>query len=518
MFKGILKSILISVVLCGLLFAAEPVDLQAIQKIKDEGVKNSHVMETLSYLTDVYGPRLTGSPDLKEAADWAVKQLKEWGIKNAIIEDWGTFGRGWKNNKVYAEMTTPRYMPLIAYPKTWTNSTDGIINGSPYLLDIESADELEAITDTLIGAIIMLGKPREWEPSFKTDARRYDDEELAGIAAAPDPGAKSPWADRRKEFKRYRDLRKKTEKFLTEKEVGVILEPSQREHGTVRVHKGGSYKLGEEPALPALVVSNEQYGRIYRILQKDIPVTMQIDVQNTFYEKDTIAFNVIAEIPGNDRKLEDEMVMLGAHLDSWHAGTGATDNGGNCAVVMEAMRILKTIGVKPRRTIRMALWSGEEQGYLGSRGYLAKHYGDRKTMELKDAHKDFSVYFNLDNGTGKIRGIYLQENDAARPIFEAWLKPFNDMGAEVVTIKNTSGTDHIPFNEIGLPGFQFIQDPIDYMTRTHHTNMDVYEHVVAGDAMQASVILASFVYHAAMRDAKIPRKPLPEPKEKDPWE
>ncbi len=455
---------------------------------------------------------------MREAADWTVKQLKEWGINQATIEDWGSFGRGWKNNKVYAEMTTPRYMPLIAQPKAWTKSTDGVISGSPYLLEIESADELTAISDTLTGAIIMLGKPREWSPKFKDDARRYTDEELAEIAAAPEPGAKSRWADYRKQYRECRALRKEIDKFLIEQNVGVILEPSEREHGTVRAHRGGSYKLNEDIALPNLVVSNEQYGRMYRILKKEHPLTMQIDIQNTFFERDTIAFNVIAEIPGSDRKLEDEVVMLGAHLDSWHAGTGATDNGGNCAIVMEAIRILKAIGVKPRRTIRMALWSGEEQGYLGSRGYLAKHYGDRKTMELKDMHKDFSVYFNLDNGTGKIRGIYLQENDAVRPIFEAWLKPFNDMGANVVTIKNTTGTDHIPFNEIGLPGFQFIQDPIDYMPRTHHTNMDVYEHVIPGDAMQASVILASFAYHAAMRDAKIPRKPLPEPKPKDPWE
>jgi Zn-dependent M28 family amino/carboxypeptidase len=313
-------------------------------------------------------------------------------------------------------------------------------------------------------------------------------------------------------------LRKKIFALLEEKKVGVIIEASEREYGTIRVYSGGSYKMSEEPGLPDLVISNEQYGRIYRILKKNLPVTLEVNTKNTFFETDTIAFNVIAEIPGTDRKLEDEIVMLGAHLDSWHPGTGATDNAGNCAVVMEAMRILKALDVKPRRTIRMALWSGEEQGYLGSRGYLEKHYGDRTTMTLKEAHKDFSVYFNLDNGNGKIRGIYLQENDAARPIFEAWLKPFNDMDATVVSIQNTSGTDHIPFNEIGLPGFQFIQDPIDYMSRTHHTNMDVYEHIIAGDAMQSAVILATFVYHAAMRDKKIPRKTLPEPKPKDPWD
>jgi carboxypeptidase Q len=295
----------------------------------------------------------------------------------------------------------------------------------------------------------------------------------------------------------------------------VILQASERENGTVRVYGGGSRQIGDNKGVANLVVSNEHYGRIYRMIKKNIPVELTISVKNTFFENDSLGFNVIAEIPGTDKK--NEVVMLGGHLDSWHTGTGATDNAASCAVAMEVLRIFKEIGVKPRRTIRLALWSGEEQGYLGSRGYLANHYGDRTTMELKSAHKDFSVYFNMDNGAGKFRGIYLQGNDAARPIFEAWFKPFKDLGAETISIRNTSGTDHIPFNELGLPGFQFIQDPIDYMTRTHHTNMDVYEHVIPGDVMQAAVIMSSFVYHAAMRDGRFPRKPLPEPQPENRW-
>ncbi|TFG98822.1 MAG: M20/M25/M40 family metallo-hydrolase, partial [Calditrichales bacterium] len=306
--------------------------------------------------------------------------------------------------------------------------------------------------------------------------------------------------------------------FLENENIGVILEASEREHGTARVYRGGSYDLDKEPGLPNLVVSNEQYGRLYRIAKKNIPVNLNINIQNKFYEEDTVAFNVIAEIPGTDKKLKKEVVLLGGHLDSWHTGTGATDNAAASAVMMEALRILKALGIQPKRTIRLGLWSGEEQGYLGSRGYLAKHYGESLTMELKPEHKDFSVYFNLDNGAGKIRGIYLQGNDAARPIFEAWFKPFNDMGAETVTIQNTSGTDHIPFNQLGLPGFQFIQDPIDYMNRTHHTNMDVYEHVIAGDVIQSAIIVATFAYHAAMREGQFPRQPLPEPRKKSSWE
>jgi hypothetical protein len=468
-------------------------------------------METISYLTDVYGPRLSGSPEYKEAANWAINRLKEWGIKNAKLEEWGTFGRGWSMEHISAAMTSPRYMPLIAYPTAWTKSTDGELSGSPILLEIDSEEQLEAYNDSLSGAIVMLGKPRKWEPKFEAEAKRHSEERLAEIASAPEPGKKSPWADRRKEWMAKRALNRKIQQFLKNKNVGVVLRASEREHGTIRAYSRGGYKMNEEPGVPSILISNEQYGRIYRILEKKILVTLKVNVQNKIFEDDTLGYNLIAELPGTDGSLDDEVVMLGGHLDSWHAGTGATDNAASCAVAMEAVRILKKIGVKPRRTIRLALWGGEEQGYLGSRGYLAKHYGDTKTMELKEAHEDFSVYFNLDNGAGKIRGIYLQKNDAARPIFEAWLKPFHDMGATVVTIRNTSGTDHIPFNELGLPGFQFIQDPIDYMPRTHHTNMDVYEHVIAGDVMQASMIMATFVYHAAMRDEKIPRKPLPEP-------
>ena len=517
MLKNGLRVILILCIMTSFVLAQSTVDLNIVHKIKMEGLQNSQIMQTISYLTDVYGPRLTGSPELREAAEWARDQMKEWGIKDVKLEDWGTFGRSWTMEKVSVHMISPRYAPLIAYPKAWTRSTDGVVTGTPVLMDIESAEQLEAFKDSLQDAIVMMGEPQEWSPKFEPDASRYDEEKLAELIAAPEPGAKSPWADRRKEWMARRALYRKISQFLAEEKVAVILEPSQREHGTVRVYTRGGYKLDEELDIPTVVVSNEQYGRIYRIMEKNIPVTLEINIKNAISTNDSIGFNVIAEIPGTDSDLEDQVVMLGGHLDSWYAGTGATDNASSCAVAMEAMRILKKIGIKPRRTIRMALWSGEEQGYLGSRAYLENHYGDRKTMKLKPAHKDFSVYFNLDNGAGKIRGIYLQDNDAARPIFEEWFKPFHDMGAETITIRNTSGTDHIPFNEIGLPGFQFIQDPIDYMTRTHHTNMDVYEHVIPGDVMQAAVIMASFVYNASMMNAQFPRKPLPEPQGDNSW-
>jgi hypothetical protein len=493
--------------------AQEPVDLYVITQIKSEGFENSQVMESLSYLTDVYGPRLTNSPNFKAASQWAVEKLTEWGLVNAHLEPWGTFGRGWAVERFSLEMVAPQYLNMIAYPKAWTPGTQGQITGEPILVDVKSEEEFEKYRGTLNGAIVMLKPDRNAETHFEADAKRYTEEDLAELAEAPEPGARPSWYERIKEFRKRRAFRKKISKFFKEEGVAVVLEPSQREDGTIRVGSGGSYKINAEPSLPALVVGIEHYWRVVRLLEKDIPVKLEIDIKARFFEDDSLGYNVIAEIPGTDKRLKDEVVMLGGHLDSWHAGTGATDNAAGSAVSLEAVRILKAIGVKPRRTIRIALWSGEEQGILGSKAYVEKHFGDRKTMKLKPEHDKFSAYFNLDNGSGKIRGIYLQGNDAVRPIFEAYLKPFHDLGATTVTIRNTGGTDHLSFNAVGLPGFQFIQDPLDYRTRTHHTNMDVYDHVQKSDLMQASVIVASFVYHTAMRDEKLPRKPLPKPKE-----
>ena len=489
----------------------EPIDWEAVQRIRMEGFQNSKVMETLSYLTDVYGPRLTNSPNYMKAAEWAKKTLSEWGLENARLEPWGTFGRGWSLEKLSVEMLEPQYTPIIAYPKAWTAGTQGTVTGTPVLVQIQEEKDIEKYRGKLQGKIVMVREARELELKFEAEARRHDEASLEKLFTAPEPGRRSPWYARRAEYLRQRRLMRKVQKFLREEGVAVMLEPSRRNYGIVRVHRGGSFKINEDPGIPSLVVAAEHYNRIVRLLEKDIPVKLAIQIETKFHEEDSLGYNIIAEIPGTDRKLKKELVMLGAHFDSWHAGTGTTDNAAGCAVVMEAVRILKAIGVKPRRTIRIALWGGEEQGLLGSRGYVEKHFAERKTMTLKPAHALLSAYFNLDNGTGKIRGIYLQGNDAVRPIFEAWLRPFHDLGATTVTIRNTGGTDHLSFDAVGLPGFQFIQDPIDYSTRTHHTNMDVYDHALKSDLMQASVIMASFVYHAAMRDEKLPRKPLPKP-------
>jgi len=360
---------------------------------------------------------------------------------------------------------------------------------------------------------VLAQKPREAGTHFEADAQRHDEKKLEELSQAPELGAANPFAARMQEFRAQRALREKMDKFLREEGVAVVLQPSRGEHGTIFTGGAGSRNVGAAPGFPTMVVAIEHYSRVWRLTEKGISVKLEINIKNRFYEEDSLGYNVIAEIPGTDKKLKDEVVMLGGHLDSWHSGTGTTDNAVGCAVAMEAVRILKALGVQPRRTIRVALWSGEEQGLLGSRGYVKKHFADPAVMQPTPEHEKFAGYFNLDNGTGKIRGVYLQGNDMVRPIFEAWLKPFNDLGAKTLTIRDTGGTDHLSFDAVGLPGFQFIQDEIDYDTRTHHTNMDVFDHAIKGDLMQASVIMASFVYHTAMREEKLPREQMPKPQQ-----
>jgi hypothetical protein len=496
----------------------ERVDLQAVHKIKMEGFQNSQVMETMRYLTDVYGPRLTNSPQMMKALRWSRDQLTEWGMANAKLESWGTFGMGWSTDGFSIEMVEPTYMNIIAHPKAWTAGTDGVVEGTPIVInpdEIKSAEDLEKYRGKLGDGILLVGKMEIPETSFEVLAKRHDAESLEELAMAPDARG-GPSRNRRArfaEFRRRRMLRNQMNAFMKEEGVKVLLEPSGRNYGVVRLGSGGSREMGSEPAVPQLVLAVEHYNRIARLIEMGKPVKLRINIKNQFHTEDSLGYNVVAEIPGTDKKLAKELVMLGAHIDSWHAGTGATDNAAGSAVMLEVMRILKAIDAKPRRTIRIALWTGEEQGLLGSRGYVGEHFGDRQTMELKPDWKSFSGYFNLDNGTGRIRGVYLQGNDAIRPIFEAWLKPFNDLGANTLTIRNTGGTDHLSFDAVGLPGFQFIQDPVEYGTRTHHTHLDVYDHIQEADLKQAAVIIASFVYHTAMREAKLPRKPKPKPQQ-----
>ncbi|MBC7920714.1 MAG: M20/M25/M40 family metallo-hydrolase [Ferruginibacter sp.] len=492
---------------------SESVDREVIHKIKQEGLKNSQVMETAFYLTDVNGPRLSGSTGLKKAYAWTRKQLEGWGLSNAAIEPWGDFGRGWETQKCYVAMTAPYYQTLIATPKAWTPGTNGLIKGKPVFIKINSEGDFDQYKGKLKGKIVVTALNTPLKTTFEADAKRHQEEDLEKLAKYPDGSDNSGWTPERiAEYRTRAALRTKLSEFLLAEGVVAILGSRGGAHGTMFTSNGAAYDPQAKPALPELEMAAEHCARLVRLLEANIDAEVEMDVQNSFLVEDLRGYNVVAEITGTDKTLKSELVMLGGHLDSWHAATGATDNAAGCAVMMEAVRILKAIGAQPKRTIRIALWGSEEQGLFGSRNYVKNHFGDPETMALRPDHKKLAGYFNLDNGTGKIRGVYLQENDAVYPIFEQWLAPFHDLGAKTLTNRNTGGTDHLSFDAVGLPGFQFIQDGIDYNTRTHHTNMDTYDRLQKEDLMQASVIVASFVYHTAMRNEKLPRKPLPKAK------
>jgi len=492
--------------------AQETTNPAVIAQIKVEGFQRSQVMETLSWLTDVYGPRLTGSPGLKRAADWARDQLTKWGIEHAALEPYGNIGRGWALERFDIQMTGPQWMRITGYPRAWSPATPAPIVGTPTVVDIDKKEDYAKYRGKLRGLIVMDGRPDPLDIGFSPEASRYTDAELKKDEGAIDPapmrhGEPSPktfWEEN-DEFDKYLGELVERWKFFADEGVAAVVSPSSIRED-VRVD--GFYDKQWHPAYPGFVISREHYGRIMRMLDKKIPVTLSLSVAATFTDN-VEGFNVVGEIPGGDKA--DEVVMLGGHFDSWHSGTGATDNGAGSAVAMEAIRILKAINVKMRRTVRLALWTGEEQDYFGSLGYVEKHFGNVTTIALKPEHAKLAAYFNLDNGAGRIRGINLQGNEAARPIFEAWFQPFHYLGADTVTTLNTGGTDHMAFDALGLPGFQFIQDELNYETRTHHSNLDVYEEAVPDDLKQAAVIMATFVYNAAMRDEMIPRKALPKP-------
>ncbi|MFD2245883.1 M28 family metallopeptidase [Pontibacter ruber] len=492
----------------------EPLDQQMVERIKQEGLQNSKVMETAFYLTDVNGSRLSGSSGLKRANEWTKNKLEAWGLKNARVEEWGEFGKGWEYEKSYIAMTAPYYQQIIATPKAWTPGTNGLVKAQAVLVNVEKEEDLAKYKGQLQGKIVLTPLSREAKTTFEADARRHSEEDLTKMAAPAEQNANGGQNRRSEEWRAMMALRAKVAEMVKAEGAVAILNSSGRGgmHGTHFTSNGAPYAKDAKPGLPELEMGLEDYGRIVRLLQAGQKVELEMETKTRFLEDDLKGYNVIAEIPGTDRKLKNEIVMVGAHIDSWHGSTGATDNAAGVAVMMEAMRILQELGVKPKRTIRIGLWGSEEQGLHGSRGYVKKNLGDPATMKLTKDHEKFSAYYNLDNGTGRIRGIYAQGNEAAAPIFEAWLAPFHDMDAKTVTLRNTGGTDHLSFDALGLPGFQFIQDPIDYGTRTHHTNQDSYDRLQADDLKQASVIVATFVYHTAMRDKKMPRKELPKAK------
>ena len=511
----------------------EKVDLETISRIRYEGFRNSKVMELASGLMDSIGERLTGSPNMKRANEWTRDQLTAMGLSNAHLESWGPFGRGWANQYVNARMTSPDVVPLIAYAKAWTPGTNGVVTGKCIRVTIEKKEDFEKYRGKLAGMIVIAGSDADVKPITELPYKRLSDDDLAKTSEYEIPGERPPF--RTSEIARRRQFQKDLNQFYADEKVLAVIDHSRGTSGggTVFVQSGGSYKPGETTTVPQLTMASEHWSRIARLLQQKKDVALELNVTNTFYDDDLMQYDTIAEIPGTDKK--DEIVMLGAHLDSWHAGTGATDNGAGTIVMMEAVRILKALDIKPHRTIRINLWSGEEENLLGSQGYVEQHFGSRPRSEdpalkdmptllrrdagpvtVKPEQAKISAYFNVDNGTGKIRGIYLQENEAVAPIFESWMRPFKDLGMTTLTMRNTGGTDHLSFDAVGIPGFQFLQDPIEYETRTHHSNMDVYDRLQPDDLKQISVIVASFVYDAAMRDQMLPRKPIEKPLPKEP--
>lgn len=486
-----------------------------LEKIRQEGLERSQVMDIAFQLTEVSGPRLTASPGFDRAANYAMDQMKKWGLVNVQKEAWGDFGKGWELKKSYVAMKAPWYKPIPAFPKTWTGGTDGLKNAAVML--IAAKDSAELITKykgKLSGKVLIMDAPIDYVPGDKPDLTRFSNAELDSMQhiqlSPPDTAAANRRMQRfMNDFMRARRQSMILNEMARSENAVAVLTSSIRNHdGTIFVQQAGPYKLTDPENFLDIALGLEDYNMIIRLLRNNIPVELDLEVETMFHHKDTKGYNVLAEIAGTDRKLKEEVVMLGAHLDSWHGATGATDNAAGSAVMMEAVRILKRLGIRPRRTIRIALWSGEEQGIFGSREYVKKTFADRADMKLKPAHDKFNVYFNLDNGTGRIRGVYLQENEAARELLSKWLAPFEDLGGNTVTISNTGGTDHLSFDAVGLPGFQFIQDEVEYSTRTHHSNMDSYDHLMADDLKQAATIVAAMVYQAAMSDQKVPRKEL----------
>jgi len=525
--------------------ATETLDLAMYQRIRDEGLNHSHVMEFATALTDGIGPRLTGSPNLAKANAWTRDTLTKIGLQNAHLEDWGEFGMGWQQLNTWARMVTPDTAVLIVQATPWSPSTAGPVTGDVVFVNLQTEKDFDQYKGKLAGKVVLLGAMREVPPVDKALFDRYTEKDLDDIAAFPvnasASGIPTEMQARMRERTERLKLIDKVAQFLADEKVAAVIEPSRDGQngggsgGTLFDDNGAT--LGRTPYLadkrvkiPVVVAAIESYGRLYRLTQAHAPVSVEIDVETRFTGDHEHGFNTIAEIPGTAPKLKEQVVMVGGHLDSWIAGTGATDNGAGTVVAMEVMRILKALDVKPRRTIRVALWTGEEEGIFGSKGYCTIHFGSAKLstapdqlqlpeymrrpagpLEVKPEQKLVSAYFNVDYGAGKVRGVYTQGNAAIAPIFAQWIAPLKDLGVTTITNRTAGGTDHLSFDAVGIPGFQFIQDELDYGARTHHSNEDVYERLQPADLKQIATVEAIFVYNAAQRDQMLPRKPLPQP-------
>ena len=536
-----------------------------IQRIRDEGLNRSQVMQTLNQLTNVIGPRLTNSPGMRRANEWTRDKLTAWGLQNAQLEPWGAFGRGWVLKKFSAEVVAPQAFPLNAYPKAWSPATAGPLAAEVVYVDAKDEQGLQKFKGQLRGRVVLNGAVRDPAAHFDPEGTRRTEKDLLDLANSPDPSTQ-PARPRGGPSDARTAARFASQKwnFFQAEGAALVIDPSRGDGGNIFVQQAAvpqplptnpqalnallerapdaprqvrAWDKAAPKFAPQVALSIEHYNRLARLVEAGERVRVSFNLDAQFDDSDPTAYNTVAEIPGTD--LKDEVVMLGGHLDSWHGGTGATDNAAGVAVAMEAVRILKALNLQPRRTVRIALWSGEEQGLLGSRAYVEQHFGKLETPQptpqptpppgetekqptarptpapmqgrlvTKPEYEKLSAYYNLDNGTGRIRGVYMQGNEQVRTYFRRWLAPFADLGAQTLTLANTGSTDHVPFDQIGLPGFQFIQDAVEYNTRTHHSTQDTYERIQPDDVKQAAVIMAAFIYQTAMLDERLPRKPAP---------
>jgi hypothetical protein len=542
-----MRTAILLLVLAAPAAAQDRVDPAVVDRIKAEAFDRSKVMDHLYQITEQHGPRLTWSSGYEDAANWASAEMKRMGLANVHTEKWAPAGRNWMLQQSSVELLEPRYQELTSVPLAWSSSTSGAVTGELVLAPFTATyrdgpkkyrENLQAYetkwAGKLRGKIVLLTAPRVPEPQTRPQFRRYTAAELTDLEAAPEPIAKltakkledlewpespedvgkffaaMPNAMMEQFYDLYDEAVAERARFLAkEGAVGVLLEDQRAHEGMVFAEAAGSFKAGETLAPPTFVITAEQYDRIARAVEKKLPVSVRLNLKAAISDTAVDGMNIVGEIPGGAKK--DEIVMVGAHFDSWHSGTGATDNGTGSAVMLEVMRILSALHLKLDRTVRIALWGGEEEGLFGSRAYVKEHFADSATMQTRPEYAKLSGYFNLDNGSGKIRGVYLQGHEAMRPIFESWLAPFRNLGVTAITIRDTGGTDHLSFAAVGLPGFQFIQDPLDYGSITHHSDMDTYDHAIPADLMQASAVIASCVYEAANRSEMLPRREMPKP-------
>jgi hypothetical protein len=532
-------------------YAAQPetetLDLTMYQRIRTEGMSHGKVMQFAEALSDGIGPRLTGSPNMAKANAWTRDTLKAVGLENAHLEDWGEFGMGWQQINTWARMVGPDPEPLWMQAAPWSPATKGLVTGEVVYVPLASEAELDALKGKLSGKIVLLGAMRATPDITEPLFTRYTEEELKEMesaeparragAAAFNPAAMAA------ERARLTALRARALKLFVDEGVAAIVTPSRDGRdggGTGVIYDDNGANLVRNAFLkenavtiPNGVMMIEHYNRLARMVTHGVPVTVEVNIDTKFTGDHEHGFDTVAEIPGTDPKLKDEVVAVGGHLDSWISGTGATDNGAGSVMAMEAVRILKALDLKPRRTIRIVLWSGEEQGLCGSRGYVFQHFGGPEggtlpkcggaggygtpapaaPLKLTKEWEKLDAYYNLDNGTGKVRGVYTQGNLGVAPIFAQWIAPLEDLGVTTITNRNTGGTDHLSFDAVGLPGFQFIQDPMDYETRTHHSDMDTVDRLHEADLEQGAIVEAIFLWNTSQREAMMPRKPLPHPED-----